>query len=223
MKTKKWFGVYSVILGALVLSLLGLHTFGVGGTTVDNTSVFLVIVLCLIPFIKFIKKVKWGGFEAEIKSEEIEGIKKRAGKGLKTIKNLVYVQTLAQKPNVSKAEMLKNYLLSLVGQDAPLALAKLRVELENSLRQVSETFPEKHNLYQMKNLDLLIQDLSTQREIDSETISNIHEIAAVCDRVIHGAEIKTEDARALVEIGGDALVYLAGHGSGFSFKGPVIL
>ena len=51
------------------------HTFSFNVVKVDNTSIILLLVIFLSPFISAITKIKYGDFEAEINPKEVQKIK----------------------------------------------------------------------------------------------------------------------------------------------------
>jgi len=73
MQTSK---IFPFLVSALALLLLVINTFGWGELRVDTTSIFLLALIILAPVTDLIKKVKFGEFEAEIGSREIEKSRK---------------------------------------------------------------------------------------------------------------------------------------------------
>ena len=63
------------VTSLLALGMLITHSVPDKNITVDNTSIILLIIIFLSPFISAIKKIKFGDFEAEIDSKEVQKIK----------------------------------------------------------------------------------------------------------------------------------------------------
>src|SRR5437762_10796566 len=59
----------------LGLGMLAAHTFSFDRVKVDNTSIILLVVILLSPFISAITRIKYGDFEAEIDPKEVQKIK----------------------------------------------------------------------------------------------------------------------------------------------------
>ena len=109
----------TILLG---IGMLAAHTFSFDKVKVDNTSIILLLVILLSPFISAITRIKYGDFEAEIDPKEVQ-----------KIKNEVSAQAIkAHEPaQNSEIEQTINDIRALVESDPILALAKLRIELEN--------------------------------------------------------------------------------------------
>ncbi|MFC1588849.1 hypothetical protein ACFL3P_01105 [Pseudomonadota bacterium] len=66
----------------IALALLVSHSFKVTTLSVDSTSILLLVVMLISPFVAAIKKIKFGDFEAEIDPKEIQRIKSDAEKNI---------------------------------------------------------------------------------------------------------------------------------------------
>ena len=55
--------------------MLVAHTFSFDRVKVDNTSIILLLVILVSPFISAITRIKYGDFEAEIDPKEVQKIK----------------------------------------------------------------------------------------------------------------------------------------------------
>lgn len=65
-----WWVVF--IIAAILLIA---HIFSFKTIKVDNTTITLLILILISPFISAIKKIKFGDFEAEISSKEVQKVK----------------------------------------------------------------------------------------------------------------------------------------------------
>jgi len=59
----------------LALVFLVSHALAFDKIKVDNTTIILLLVILISPFISAIKKIKFGDFEAEIDPKEVRRIK----------------------------------------------------------------------------------------------------------------------------------------------------
>src|SRR5262245_26762382 len=110
-------------------SLLAVHSLGVRVITVDTTSLFLVGFLLLCPWLAALKRIKIGDFEAEINPAEVKRLSADISKALPELKQ-------EAPPALLGASAAVEALRQLAVSDPVLALAKLRIELERTLRRL---------------------------------------------------------------------------------------
>jgi hypothetical protein len=65
----------------VALLLLVAHTLRLATLTVDSTSILLLVVMLVSPFVAAIKKIKFGEFEAEIDPAEVKRLKDETAGG----------------------------------------------------------------------------------------------------------------------------------------------
>ena len=153
---------------------------------IDNTTVLLLILIILLPYIPLIKKIKFGSFEAEITPEEIRKIEKKADK---------IPEKKQKKVTSEKVSILKD----LVKTDPPLALAKARIEIEKRIRSLAQIYM-KDKMSGSTGLTGLIRDLSEIDIIDEQLEVLSIDVVTVANRAIHGEFVSKEDAVRLVDI-----------------------
>ena len=191
------------VTSLLALAMLIAHSLPYKKITVDNTSIILLFVIFLSPFISAIKKVKFGDFEAEIDPKEVQRIKEDVETKLPEIE-----QPQEKTPEIANTV---SSIVELVDSDPVIALAKLRIELEKVItklyRRISKEYEQKRPfslgrmVYQLANQELLPQGIS----------GPIREVIAICNRAVHGEEIRERDAKAIVDIGTSLLENLYWH------------
>jgi hypothetical protein len=85
-----------------------------------------------------------------------------------------------------------------------LALARLRIELEQELRKIAY-----HNNIDINNRPLglvsLARELASKEILPSLWVKAIEEIVSVCDRVIHGTKISDNTAASVIRVGSQML------------------
>jgi len=111
----------------LSIALLGTHTFKLTGISVDSTSILLLIIILISPFIASVRKIKYGDFEAEIDPKEVEKIKTEAEKSAES--------KGPEEENRPEIYIATESIRDLASSDLVIALAKLRIELEKALIQ----------------------------------------------------------------------------------------
>lgn len=209
--------IYLIFIGFIALFLLIVHTFSLLSSllsvVVDTYSLLLIVILIFLPLIPNFKKIKWGEFEAEITSEEITKIDKSLSK--------IKPSTKSEVKGYTREEVgdLANYLFSLVEIDPVLALAKLRIEMENVIRTIYKSVIKKRaKRIESFSVSLMISELEQESTIDKELLHNAKEVMMICNKTIHGGNIKLEDATHVVTLGMTIMSYLYGYYSGHSTK-----
>jgi len=179
------------ILFTIVLALLIIHIFGFKPwieITIDNTTILLLILLMIIPFIPRLRKFNlFGLFEGEIQSEEVKKIKND-------------IENLPEKDETYiKINWIAEDIFQILEYDEISALAKLRIELERVLERIY-CF-KTNNETKRKGLNVYIKLLQSDGTLKGAIISPLKEVINVCNRAIHGEDIKRKDAELIIEYG----------------------
>lgn len=179
----------------LSLCLLISHTFKLFNLNVDSTSIILLILLLLSPFITSIKKLKYGEFEAEIDSNEIQKIKSDLENVIEDKDNKEEKHTPILKEIESITELSKT--------DQIMALAKIRIELEKLLVRFynSVTLDTKR-----LPLSKIVLELISLEVMTKEIGKSLNEVIKICNRAIHGEYINESDADIVIDLGTE-LIY----------------
>jgi len=176
--------------------LLIVHTLGLSAITVDTTSLVLLGIILLCPWLAALKRIKIGEFEAEIDSAEVKRLTTDVNKALPELEGGTAVPP-RERPIIDAARQL-------AVTDPVLSLAKLRIELERILRRlhgsVSQT-PSPKN----PSLSWIIRDLTAREMVPSELAASIRDVLSICNRAIHGEEIRPQDAVSVVDSVGELL------------------
>jgi hypothetical protein len=196
--TRLW---WTVLVIALVM-LIG-HSFGTKLFVVDNTSLILLALILISPFIAGIKRFKWGDFEAEIETEEVQRVTQQVEESLPVKPTLV--SPISQEESETVAA-----IKSLAASDPVVALAKLRIELETRLRRLYHRAHLQNQAVKpgQLNLALIIRDLVTYENWGPDFGKSLSRVISICNRAIHGEDISNIDARRIAEIGGLLIEYL---------------
>ncbi|MCJ8219300.1 hypothetical protein [Aeromonas veronii] len=166
------------------------HSLKIVNLTVDTTSILLLIVMLLSPFVAAVKKIKFGEFEAEIDINEIRKIKSETEKTLN--------ETQETREEQAEIYSTSNTIKALAESDPVIALAKIRIELEKVLGQLA-----RFNSITVRNLSLgiIVNKLTNQEIINHDIGKALREVIALCNRAIHGESLSEEGARAIVDVG----------------------
>ncbi len=159
----------------ITLVLLILHSLSADFIQVDNTSVLLLVVLLITPFAHQIRKIKWGEFEAEISTKEVNDLVKDT-------------QAVSKKTTEMKEIDAVFYrdLYHLASQDKTLALAKLRIEIEARLKRICSLL----ELTSPPTITDMTAVLLRQKVIDQKLSSLLSDIIDILNRAIHGEPIE---------------------------------
>ena len=194
---------------ALVIALgmlLG-HMFSLDVVKIDNTSIILLVIVLLCPFISAIKKIKIGDFEAEIDPKEVEKIKEEISNKLPE----------PGADNKSTPEMIDviSSINSLVIMDPVIALAKLRIEIEKVLNKIVRLSSK--GVKQDKNISIgkMVHDLTATEVLPLGISGSIQEVVSICNRAVHGEDIRDSDAKSIVEVGTFLLERLYWHAQAY--------
>jgi hypothetical protein len=186
-------------LGMIVAgSLLAVHSLGARVIMVDTTSLFLVGFLLLCPWLAALKRIKIGDFEAEIDPAEVKRLTADISKALPELKQEPTPMPLGASAAVEAVSQL-------AVSDPVLALAKLRIELERTLRRLHGRTSQSASSPRNVSLGRIIQDLAAHQALPQDLAVSIRDVMAICNRAIHGEEIRFQDALAIAETGGELL------------------
>lgn len=170
------------------------HTFNLFNLNVDSTSIILLILILLSPFITSIKKLKYGEFEAEINSDEIQKIKKE-------LENVIEDKN-DQKEETSPVLKETKSIRELSNSDKIMALAKIRIELEKllvrfyaSMTLDTKRLPLSRIVIELVNLEVMTKEIG----------KSLNEVITICNRAIHGDYINEDDADIIIDSGIDLI------------------
>ena len=186
----------------LALSMLIAHTLSFQPIKIDNTSIILLLVILLSPFISAITKIKIGDFEAEIDPKEVKRIREEVSAQIKEPERDAPKQIL-EVENTTKS------IRTLADTDPILALAKLRIELEKALNKLYRITHKDNRDKRFKTAGQLVHILSNTEILPAEIARSTREVISICNRAIHGEDIQQGDAESVVEAGSSLLYQLS--------------
>lgn len=185
-----------IIVFAIALALLVAHSFAIAQIKVDNTSLALIAVILISPFMSSLKKVKVGDlFEAEIDPKEVQ-----------KVKDEVEIRVASDNPP-TEPETVTNIRV-LAETDHILALAKLRIELEKLLTRIYRIADNSRADSRHLSLGKLVYELTLREVLPKDISGPIKEVIFLCNRAVHGENVRKQDAKSIVDTGISLLVYL---------------
>ena len=187
----------------LAVILLVSHTLSLDKLKVDNTSIVLLLVLLISPFVSAVKKIKFGDFEAEIDPKEVRRLKEDV--------DAKVASEDVKEPTNPAIRATTEAIASLAENDPVLALAKLRIELEKVVLRLHEHIVPKKDKGRTLSLGRMILDLTRAEYLPPDIGHPLREVVSICNRAIHGEEIRHQDAESIIETGAHLLEMLHGQ------------
>ncbi len=182
--------------------LLVLHTVRLSNIQVDNTSLALIAMILVSPLVTALRRVKIGGFEAEIDPKEVRNLKKEVENSIPDEKT----------EELGKPPELKEYVRAitlLVRTDHIIALARLRIDLERTVARIYHlAVKEAGEGGGPISLHKLFCELAHREILPRDLCPAIARVIYICNRSLHGEEVRIQDAKLIVKTGVSLLVYL---------------
>ncbi|MBU0475088.1 MAG: hypothetical protein KKF62_13120 [Bacteroidetes bacterium] len=177
----------------IALILLVLHTLQIATFKIDEITIFLLAVILLSPFVLQIKKIKYGDFEAEIDSKEIQKLKNNFETAQMNSKE-------SQSPQTIEIDNTVKAINELSSSDFIIALAKLRIELEKVL---SKLISSSNDFQKSKKLSVgAMVSIAIKKELlPGIIVESLKEVISLSNRAIHGENVKESDAKTILSIG----------------------
>jgi hypothetical protein len=182
---------WKVSFGLAILMLV-LHSFSLFEVTIDSTSIMLLIIVLISPHVASFTKIKYGDFEAEISSKEVETIRNETPSSNREPKEY------SEHHRSNELDASIDSIKSLANTDYILALAKLRMELEKVIRRYHRLAIKQNS---SKPIRVLLNELAADQKIELPLLKSINDIVAVCNRAIHGEVITQSNANIVIESG----------------------
>jgi hypothetical protein len=177
------------------MALLVCHSFQIATIKVDTTTLVLLVLILLSPFAAAIKRIKIGEFEAEIDPEEVKRVTAEVARQVPEIRPS---GTMEEPPAIGA-------IRELAKTDHVIALAKLRIELETTLRRLRSRSRVGQSISPHTPLPQIIRDLAADDILPRDMTPSIRDVLAICNRAIHGEAIRAEDAKSVIEAGTELL------------------
>lgn len=121
---------------------------------VDNTTIVLLLVILVSPYVTATKKIRFGEFEAEIDPKEVRRVKKDV-EATRTEENPKETPNTAMKATAEA-------IAALVEDDPVLALAKLRIEIEKVVLRLHDRVAQQKKPKRLYSLGRMIHDLENR-------------------------------------------------------------
>jgi hypothetical protein len=168
--------------------LLGAHVVKWDAVRVDSVSLILLGLLFLIPFADLIRKVKFGEFEAEIGKEEVAKAQAKVA---------VELASPTERNTLASEDIVRQ----LLREDPRLALAKVRIELEEALKRLYSATAELTPDWRRMSLGRIIDSLVQQEVLSGSIASALRDVMTLANRAVHGERVEPGAAEELAFLG----------------------
>lgn len=178
----------------LALAFLVSHALSLDKIKVDNTTIILLLVILVSPFVSAIKKIKFGDFEAEIDPKEVRRVKEDVEAKMAEQDEEAVPPSPAMRSTVEAIASLSN-------DDPVLALAKLRMEIEKIVSKIHHRVLQNSKPKRFQPLSKMIIDLMRNELLSPDIAHPLREVISICNRAVHGEDIRSKDVESIIETG----------------------
>lgn len=186
--TPRLLRVTQVVVMIATAFLFGAHVAKWDAIQVDAVTLALLGFLIVIPLSELIRKIKLGEFEAEIGREEIAKVQAKAA-------------TELPPTSVDAIAMSEERVRALLNEDPRLALAKVRIELEEALKRLYAADAESEPDWRRLSLGRLVDDLVRREVLSPSVASALRDVIALANRAVHGERVEPDAAEQLAVLG----------------------
>lgn len=179
---------------AFIIAIVVVRGFWPLVFSLDIYSVSLLFLLAIPLLAPFLKKAKWFGAEFDFKEniQQLENLVEESKEEKKVIE--------VEKPPVDNIETFSaESAMNLVAEDANLALAALRIEIEQILRLAYQTLIHPDSSAK-KGIGFLTKKLYKNGTIGDHQREAIHQITKLCNEAVHGGNVSTHEAIKVIDL-----------------------
>lgn len=159
--------------------------------TITWQVVALIVLLLGTPYVPLIKRISYGDWEAELATL------------VETAEETVEGPEVSEEDSdvESRVSNLEEMLLRQLEEDPKVALAKLRMELEDVLREFALSRGFDHEREYIRFHEVLEFLRGNTEVMDRDLYGDIRKVREVANEAIHGGEISRSTARRIIQVG----------------------
>lgn len=190
----------SLLVAAAAIALLVVHMIYPDKFRIDAVTLGLLAIILISPYLRFITRIRFGEFAVDINRMQVEELERKTRA----------VPMAGEKPTAKRVSDLPEMLFQIAESDAPLAIIKLAIELENRLRRLAElvSISEKVELPARASIRPLSQFLLKRGVIDHSVFDAIFVLADMRNKVVHGGRVEAEYAIRVLDSGVSLMQHL---------------
>jgi hypothetical protein len=177
-----------VTLMVITAFLLFSHVFGWSAIRVDSVTLALVGFLLVIPLVDLIRKIKLGDFEAEIGRAEVSKVQAEMAAEL-------------SQPTELELVISEKRIRELLRNDPRLAMAKIRIELEEALKRLYLATKGSKPDLRKTSLGRLVDGLVQAQVLKRPVAGSVRDVIDLANRAVHGERIEANAAEELAILG----------------------
>jgi hypothetical protein len=178
-----------VVVFVVAAGLLAMHSLKWERPHVDTTSLALLGFLVVTPLLERITRIRFGDFEAEIARDEVRRARAKVE------------DELAPAPEDGKARSLEDEIRELVQRDPQLALAKVRIELEDVIKRLHFLAVPNQSPTRYQSLVRRVDDLARLEVVSPTLRGAVRDVLSLANRAIHGERVEHGAAEDLALLG----------------------
>lgn len=176
--------VLMVVTGALLVA----HVFKWSFIQVDAVTLTLIGILLIAPFTDLVTRIKWGDFEAEIGRDEVA-------------KAQAQVSVEVPVSRESDDDSYERRIRELLAEDPRLALARIRMDIEESLRRLYTSTVNADVDARRMSLGKYVDGLVAEEVLSASVASALRDVIALANRAVHGQPFEPGAANDLAILG----------------------
>ena len=213
--------VWGVIISGAALLLAGFYMFSSWARVniqIDGIAIFLLVLAAIGPYlpriIRRISQIEFPGGGKISLSKEIERTAELTREAIREearpeVKNRVEQKIRAAQVQIEIPPSERIDLIESARATEPRwALARLRMELEDKLREIFAQFPASTETTRRVSAPLLVRELQRMELISPALKDSILSIYRLTSGAIHGERVSAAEAERILELGSDVLATL---------------
>ena len=186
--TPKLLRVTQAVIMLATTFFLGAHVVKWDAVQVDSITLALLGFLLVIPMADLVRKIRFGDFEAEIGRDEVARAQAKAAVEMSPAPEMAF-------------SMSEERVLDLFHEDPRLALAKVRIELEEVLKRLYLTTTESEPDWRRLSLGRLVDGLVRSEGLSGSVASALRDVITLANRAVHGERMELAAAEELALLG----------------------
>lgn len=187
--TPWWVRAGQVVAMTLALGLLAGHALKWPWLQVDAVTLGLLALLVVIPFSDLITHIKWGDFEADIGREEVAEAQAKVAAELTSPE----VASSDEDPESRMRELLR--------EDPQLAMARVRIDLEQALQRLYLACVEPGADLRRLSPVRMVDALHRAEVINGPVAGALRDVIGLANRAIHGERVDRDTSEDLAILG----------------------
>lgn len=185
---RRLFRTTQVIVMIAAAALLVAHAAKWESVRVDAVTLALLGFLLVVPLAELIRKVKIGDFEPEIGRDEVARVQAKAALELTPTGD-------------GDVPISADRIRGLLQEDPRLALAKVRIELEEGLKRLYDSTGKSEPQSRRLSLGRLVDHLVRTEVLPPHVAGALRDVIALANRAVHGEPVEPRAAEDLALLG----------------------